>query len=201
MNADKPSSRTLSTVSTTFRIIDALERLDEATAVELMSDLDLSKSAVYNHLTTLKQHGYIVQEEDRYSLSLEFLRLGEFVRNKNRVYVTARPRLVELAENTGEYTHLSTEEHGRLIHIWKVKGEHAVGQRFQKNKMQETDRLHYTATGKAILAHLPETRREEIIQQSDLVRKTENTITAPDAPGGTRNDSVRGVCVQQRRAN
>ncbi|OVE82842.1 IclR family transcriptional regulator [Natronolimnobius baerhuensis] len=181
MNADKPSSRTLSTVSTTFRIIDALERLDEATAVELMSDLDLSKSAVYNHLTTLKQHGYIVQEEDRYSLSLEFLRLGEFVRNKNRVYVTARPRLVELAENTGEYTHLSTEEHGRLIHIWKVKGEHAVGQRFQKNKMQETDRLHYTATGKAILAHLPETRREEIIQQSDLVRKTENTITAPDA--------------------
>jgi IclR family transcriptional regulator, arginine deiminase pathway regulator len=181
MNDTKTSSRTLSTVSTTFRIIDALEQLGEATAIELMSELDLSKSAVYNHLTTLKQHGYIVQEGDSYSLSLEFLRLGEFVRNRNRLYVTAQPRLVELAESTGEYAHLSTEEHGRLMHIWKVKGEHAVGQRFQKNKMQKTDCLHYTATGKAILAHLPESRRQDIVQSSELVRKTENTITAPEA--------------------
>ncbi len=181
MNDTETSSRTLSTVSTTFRIIDALERLGEATATELMSDLDLSKSAVYNHLTTLKQHGYIVQEDDSYLLSLEFLRLGEFVRNKNQLYVTAQPRLIELAESTGEYAHLSTEEHGRLMHIWKVKSEHAVGQRFQKKKMQETDRLHYTATGKAILAHLPKNRQEEIVQGSELVQKTENTITAPDA--------------------
>lgn len=178
MESNPTSSRTLSTVSTTFRIVNSLERHGEVTAIELMDELDLSKSAVYNHITTLREHRYIVQNGDSYSLSLEFLRLGEFVRNRNQLYVTAQTRLIELAENTGEYVHLSTEEHGQLMHIWKVKGEHAVGQRFQKNKMQKTDHLHYTATGKAILAHLPDDRQREIIEGRDLVKKTEHTITS-----------------------
>ncbi|XVH33088.1 IclR family transcriptional regulator (plasmid) [Haloferacaceae archaeon DSL9] len=178
MDSKHPTSRTLSTLTTTFRIIDALERLEEAKVTDLTAELALSKSAVYNHLTTLKQHHYVVQDGDVYSLSLEFLRLGEFVRNKNRLYVTAKPRLKELAEATGEYAHLSTEEHGRLMHLYKVRGEHAVGQAFQTNKMHDVDRLHYTATGKAILAHLPKARVEEIVGDSEFESKTENTIVS-----------------------
>lgn len=179
MNVDDPSSRTLSTLVTTFRIVDTLERMGHATAVELTEALDLSKSAVYNHLTTLKQYGYVVQDGEYYTLSLEFLRLGEFVRNNNDLYTAGREPLEDLANSTGEYVHLSVEERGRLMHLYKVKGDRAVGEDFQTNKMYDTSRLHYTATGKAILAHLPRARVEEILDDRTLESKTQNTTVSP----------------------
>jgi DNA-binding IclR family transcriptional regulator len=41
--------------------------------------------------------------------------------------------------------------------------------------------LHSTGNGKAILAHLPPERVEEIIEMRGLPKATENTITEPDA--------------------
>lgn len=174
------SPRTLKTVERAFEVVRGLEELDGAGVTELADHLGMSKSAVYNHLATLRANRYVVKDDNTYSLSLQFLLLGEYVRNHDTLYEQGKAELEQLAETTGEYTHLATEQHGLGVNLYKVSGEKAIGTDYQTTKLQKPDYLHFSATGKAILAHLPRERVEEIIDRHGLVRKTENTITDPE---------------------
>ncbi|WP_254546515.1 IclR family transcriptional regulator [Halomarina pelagica] len=175
------SPRTLKTVARAFDVVRALEELDGAGVTELAEHLDLSKSVVYNYLTTLRDEKFVVKEGDTYSLSLQFLLVGEYVRNQNVLYRIGKGEVEELAEKTGEYAHLSTEQHGLSVNLYKVSGEKAVGSDYQTSKLQRADYLHFSATGKAILAHLPRERVNWIVDTYGLPRKTEETITDRDA--------------------
>ena len=181
---DEPATgtpRTLQTVSRAFDIVRALEALDGAGVTELANHLDLSKSATYNYLSTLREEKFVVKNGDTYELSLQFLLVGEYVRNQNALYRLGRTELDELATKTGEYAHLSAEQHGLGVNLYKVAGEKAVGANYQTHKLQKPDYLHFSATGKAILAHLPRERVDWIVDQYGLTKKTENTITDRDA--------------------
>ena len=171
------SPRILKTVSRALEIIRALEQLDGAGVTELADHLDVSKSAAYNYLMTLEDQKLVVKEGSTYSLSLQFLLLGEYVRNRNTLYETGKGEIERLAEETGEYAHLATEQHGLGVNLYKVQGEKAVGSDYQTNKLQKPDYLHFSATGKSILAFLPRDRVEEIVDRYGLARKTGNTIT------------------------
>ncbi|MFC5971130.1 IclR family transcriptional regulator [Halomarina salina] len=179
---DPPTgTRTLTTVQHAFDVVRALEELDGAGVTELADRLGMSKSAVYSHLATLKEERFVVKEGTTYELSLQFLLLGEYVRNRHVLYRHGNRVLEELAEETGEYAHLATEQHGLGVNLYKVRGEKAVGSDYQTSKLQRPDFLHFSATGKAILASLPEERVHDIVDRYGLERKTERTITDRDA--------------------
>lgn len=174
------SPRTLETVSRAFGIVRALKELDGAGVTELADHLDISKSVAYNYLCTLREEKFVVKEDDTYRLSLQFLLVGEYVRNQNTLYRVGKSHLDTLAEETGEFAHLATEQHGLSVNLYKVSGEKAVGTSYQVNKLQRADYLHFSATGKAILAHLPRERVEWIVDQYGLPAKTDETITDPE---------------------
>ncbi|WP_049986187.1 IclR family transcriptional regulator [Halobellus rufus] len=167
----------MKTVSRAFDLVRALEELDGAGVTELSEYLDLSKSVVYNYLSTLRSEKFVVKEGDTYRLSLQFLLVGEYVRYQNTLYRIGKSELEDLAEKTGEFAHLATEQHGLGVNLYKVSGEKAVGSDYQVNKLQRADYLHFSATGKAILAHLPRERVEWIVDRYGLPSKTESTIT------------------------
>lgn len=169
------------TVETTIQILEALKEHGDASITELSEYTGLTKGTVHNHISTLREHRLIIKREGRYELSLRFLIFGEYVRNNNILYQTGEPKVQELADETGEIVHLSTEQHGLSMKLCKVLGENAVGERFHAVKLQRPDYLHYTATGKAILAFLPQSRVRKIIDEHGLVEMTENTITDRDA--------------------
>lgn len=164
-------------VETTVQILEALKELHSTSITELADHLDLTKGTVHNHISTLKEQRFVVKEDSKYKLSLRFLIFGEYVRNNNILHRIGEPEVQELAEETGEIVHLSTEQHGLSMKLRKVLGEKAVGERFHAVKLQRPDYLHYTATGKAILAFLPQARVERIINEYGLEAMTENTIT------------------------
>jgi DNA-binding IclR family transcriptional regulator len=181
--ADRPDStspRTLKTVQRAFDVVRALQDLDGAGVTELAEELGLSKSSTYNYLSTLREHQYVVKEGDTYRLSYQFLHIGEYVRGQTDIYRHGREELDILAHETGRYVHLATEQHGLGVNLYKVRGEEAIGSRYQQSKLQRPDYLHFSATGKAILAHLPRERVEWILDEYGLVRKTANTITDPE---------------------
>ncbi|RQH02461.1 IclR family transcriptional regulator [Natrarchaeobius oligotrophus] len=176
-----PHGRTLETVSTTFEVLNVLMENDGAKATEIAQALDLSRSAVYNHLTTLKEHEWIVNCDNEYRLSLKFHQFGIFVRNKSTLFSTAKPEVQKLAEETGETAHLATEQHGYQINLLKVTDKPAVADEYHTEKLQKVSYHHDTASGKAILAFLPPERVEAIIdKQGGLPRKTYNTIVDRD---------------------
>ena len=151
-----------------------LHELDGANLTEVASALDLPNSTVHNHLATLIEGGYVVREDDVYQLSLRFLELGEYTRNRLKLYDAGRSEIDNLAETTGEVASILVEEVGLGVYICSVRGTDAVPLDIQVGK---TIYLHTTALGKCILAGLPEERVEEILDMHGLVAYTENTIT------------------------
>lgn len=169
-------TRPVEAAATSFRIIEALRNLGGAGASELANHLDMPKSTVYDHLQTLTDIKYLVKDEGTYYVGAQFLSLGGYARSQMKLYRVAASELQKLAEQTGEHVNLMIEEHGRGIFLQKIKGEDAVeldtyvGMRVY---------LQTTSLGKAILAHLPERRVDEILEMHGLPRITENTITDP----------------------
>lgn len=158
-------------------IIETLRAMDGARLTELADHLDLPNSTVHNHLSTLMERDYVVKDAGVYRVSLRFLDLGEYARNRRKIYELGKPEIEELAEETGEVASLLVEENGRGVYIWSADGENAVPLDIHSGKHVD---LHATAVGKAILAHLSDDRVAEIVDRRDLPEHTPSTITDPD---------------------
>jgi len=167
-------TKPVGTVETTLRIIEELKRANMLGVSELAESLDVPKSTVHSHLTTLEQNEYLVKEEEKYRLGTRFLGLGEKVRNDLELYELARSELEKIAEDTGELAALLIEEHGKGVFLNRIEGDQAV-----KLDSYEGYRiyLHTTALGKCILAYMPDTRLDSILERHGLPSFTENTIT------------------------
>ena len=179
--SDTQSPRTLETVARACDVVEALETLDGAGVTELADYLGISKSSAYTYLATLREKQLVVKSNETYRLSLQFLYLGKSVRHSHPLYAHGRTQVDRLAEESGEYAHLMCEQHGLERNIYKAAGENAVGDEYHTLKQQRADYLHFTATGKAVLAFLPESSVEAIVDRYGLVRNTAQTITEPDA--------------------
>jgi DNA-binding IclR family transcriptional regulator len=169
--------RTLQTAERTLKVIEMLKESNGMTVTEMADALDCSMGGAYNHLATLRENDFVVQKDNVYKLSPRFVLMGEHVRQDDLMYQFGKDELKELIEETGEYGQLITEEHGLGIVIYLHRGEKAVGSDYPLHMEKKPLYLHHLSAGKAILAHLPEERVEEILDKHGLVQRTSNTIT------------------------
>ncbi|WP_247004421.1 IclR family transcriptional regulator [Halosolutus gelatinilyticus] len=160
--------------ATTFRIIETLHDLNGAGVAELAGELDMPKSTVHDHLQTLNEAEYLVNENGTYHVGARFLELGGFARSQMKLYQVASPEIRTLAEETGEHANLMIEEHGKGIFLNKFKGDAAVNLDTYIGKRVH---LHTTALGKSILSYRPESDVDEIIDRHGLPSVTDQTIT------------------------
>lgn len=174
MSHTKNGGPRVKTALTVFAIIEALEEMGGAGITELANELGLAKSTVHSHLVTLHEAEYVVREEDRYHLSLKFLKLGEHARMRKREFRDTQQKVEELAETTQERAQFIVEEHGRGVYVHRAVGENAV---HTDPGVGHSIPLHMTAAGKAILAAFPDSRVEEILARHGLEAVTEHTIT------------------------
>ncbi|RQG99435.1 IclR family transcriptional regulator [Natrarchaeobius oligotrophus] len=153
-------SKTVKSDERLFTIMEALKQREEAGVTELAKAVDLPKSSVHVHLSTLEKHDFVVKENGRYSLGLRFLDYGMIARNGRELYDIAKVKVDELSEKTDEQVWCITEENGKAIYLCGGSGEHAIQTDTYVGKQAELIDL---AGGRAILANLPEPRRSEII--------------------------------------
>jgi DNA-binding IclR family transcriptional regulator len=172
--ADSPPVRSLATA---FRIVEVLHERPSLTLTEIAEELDIAPSTAHRHLVTLHQFGYVCKEDGRYRTGLRFLEVGERARNRLQIYQVAKPKVEQLAEETGEIIQLMVEEGGMGVRLCLKDGERGVP---TNTLAGQHVFLHTNSTGKAILANLPARRQEEIIERTRLPKQTENTITDPD---------------------
>ncbi|MEF8881000.1 MAG: IclR family transcriptional regulator [Halapricum sp.] len=175
--ADEFERQTAKTTITTFRIIEALKQESPARVSDLAAELDLAKGTVHKHLTTLKKVNYVVQEGDRYRLSLRFMGLGTGVRASLDIYQIAYEPLEKLAAATGEVASIMIPEHGYGVYAVRVSDE---GRPDADIREGESVPLTATAGGKAILSYMETDVRDRIIEHHGLPELTDNTITDPD---------------------
>lgn len=159
-------------------ILDAITELHGAGVTELAEEVDITKSAIYKHLATLEERGYVVRTADnKYDLGLPWLKYGGYARNRRVPIQRIQTAVRELANETGELVIFSTLSGNASMPLYHARGEHAVTtDSYAGVKLP----LHCTATGKAILAAMGD-RAGEVLDEIDLLGRTANTITDRDA--------------------
>lgn len=155
-------------------IVETLRNLEGARLTTIADEVDLPKSTVHSHLTTLMEGGYVVKEGDMYRLGLRFFELGEFTRSLRKIHRVTEPELAELAADTGEVASLVVEEGGFGIVLDSAHGENAVPADIDTGTRLH---LHASALGKAILAYMPEDEVDEVVDRHGLPAYTDETVT------------------------
>jgi DNA-binding IclR family transcriptional regulator len=167
--------KTVNAVQTTLRILETLRSLGGAGVTTIANETGLSKATVHNHLATLEHEEYVVKtDDDSYQLGFQFLDLAHHARLRISIYDLVQREVDKLAVESGEMALYTVEEHGRGVCIYRKLGENAVQTPLYVGYRSA---LHHTAVGKAILAHLPRDRVDEIIAERGLSVQTEDTIT------------------------
>jgi len=159
--------------ATSFRIVEELYDRDGSGVTELADALDVSKSAVHNHLSTLCDLGYVKNVEGTYELTHQFLQIGFKTRERNPVYHAARSEIRMLARNTGAIANLVVPEDAEAVYL------HRIGARDHPVAVGDGVRLHAAAAGKAILASRSRERVDEYVSRYGLDRETDRTVTDP----------------------
>lgn len=178
MSQDNTEQRRIKTTKRVFQIIELLMEEEGLRMTDVANQLEMSKSNTHRHLSTLKEEGYVVQEGELYHPSMQFLNIGEYVRNRKRIYGMVEPKVEQLANKTDERSEFLIEEHGHGVFVHRETGANAV---HTNTRVGKTLPLHASAAGKAILAFTPPKRVDEIVEEHGLKRLTEYTITDYDA--------------------
>jgi DNA-binding IclR family transcriptional regulator len=146
---------------------------------ELSARLEAPKTSLLPLLRALTARGYLEQAPTGgYRLGAKALELGAGAGAHRELPAAARPALAELMRRSGETVYLGTltADGASVVFIDKLESEHII--RYAAG-VGDRRPLHATSSGKAILAFLPEARREEILRSLRLARYTEQTVTSP----------------------
>jgi IclR family acetate operon transcriptional repressor len=168
--------KTVEATSKSLEIVHLIKSEEGARLSDIARQLDISKSTVHSHLNTLRHHGYVTKEGEIYHLSLKFFHLGQYTKTRDERYRLVKQRTTELAEKLNHAVDFDVKVNGKIMTLFHEANESTeVG-------LEEGDyfHIHASATGKAILAELPEEQVTEIIDKNNLPKKTEHTITNPE---------------------
>jgi len=177
MSTDNQTSIGIKSNRTLFRIVESIRNQGTATVTELANDTGVAKSTAHRHVASLHEEKFVIREGNEYRLGLRFLDLGTSVRNRREEYRMMKSTTRTLAEKTGELVSFMVKENGRGVFLYRERGEQGVESAAHVGKRAD---LHTTASGKALLANLPQDEIREIIDEYGLSAQTEATVTDKD---------------------
>jgi Transcriptional regulator len=138
MSNTNSGGRTLQTVSMAARVMSVLKENDGVGVTELAAELEISKSTAHAHLTTLVENEFVIKRDGQYELALKLFTVGQYVRDRNPLYRHGKPQVDQLASETSQYVHIVTEENGRGVNLYQVKGDTSVDGEYQTTKPPTT---------------------------------------------------------------
>lgn len=147
---------------------------------DLTKKSGLPKATVYRIAEALcEEH---ILEKDRstssYRIGIRLFELGSQYLSSMRLKDVAFAEMEELNQQTGETIHMGILDGTEVV---SIEGFESVKSLHTKLFIGKRAPLYCTAVGKAILAFLPESERERLVNLLQLVRRTSKTIIDKDA--------------------
>jgi IclR family acetate operon transcriptional repressor len=181
------------------RAITLLEAIAEAggetTLTELSRRTRLNISTCHHLLSTLVQRGYVAKVPVRrsYALGARILYLSNACLTQVDLPARAAPFIEQINEKTGETVHLAVLQGDAMMKVAKRESRHPV--RVDTGTLGKSDAAHATASGKAMLAWLPEADMRRVLSHG-LNRYTAKTITEwPDLIEALRHVRRNGYAM------
>ena len=119
---------------------------------DMVAESGLNKSTVFNIADSLRQLGFLEQDEHtrKYRLGHQFLRYGEIAGRSVEIARIAQPYMVQIRDAVNETVQLAKLQGDRTIYLHKVECLQSV----QTFSMTGADNpAHATGLGKAMLAY------------------------------------------------
>lgn len=177
--AQETKATVASTVVTAAEILEYIADHGRVFPRNLAVDLDLNRSTVHRMLYTLELLNYVGKLPDgAYHLTFHLFEIGNSVPNSHNLIDTARRELLQLSHDTG-----LTVNHGILYDDQVLYVDKATPPTHLQldRSVGESEPLHCTSVGKALLAFSDPARVEQIISRLTLTVFTPHTIKTPDA--------------------
>src|ERR1700719_4570350 len=171
--ADSPSAA----VERALGMLEAVAQVpDGLSNAEISRNHNIPKSSASYLLRTLETQGYLTRdaESGRYRVGLKILSLSRGALGGRDVRGVALPIMRHLTHQTGLTCHLAVLDGPDAVYIEKVEPEGFIRMDTWVGRRM---RVHATSVGKAIVAHIPQEQREEILRRRGVEKRTAKTIT------------------------
>lgn len=170
----------MKSVTRSLLILEAVAQHQPVTVGELTKLFGLPKSTVQRTLVTLSEAGWLRanrKDTTRWEIGARVLAVRPAALQGSNLLAAARDPMIKLRDALNETIHLSVPDalQGMVV-VDRVDCSHAVRTYYG---VGDTSPLHATATGRAILAHLPKADVEELIERG-LEQFSEATPTDAD---------------------
>ena len=174
---ERVERHSIQSVDRAMTLLEAIaEAGGETTLTELSRRTKLNISTCHHLLSTLVTRGYVAKVPVRrsYALGARILYLSNACLTQVDLPVRASPFIERINTTTGETVHLAVLQGDTMVKVAKRESRHPV--RVDTGALGKTDAAHATASGKAMLAWLPEDEMRRVLAHG-MARYTPNTIT------------------------
>ena len=171
-----PSNR-LSSVAAAARALKAFTPTEPTWGVAALAErLGLSTSSTHRILSTLRDEGLLEQLDATraYRLSNTVFDLASAIPTHRTLHEAVLMPMTELRHLTNETVQAGVLDGRQVVYVERLDSPHTLRLFVQLGRRMDA---HCTATGKVLLAHLPAPRRDRLLRDWELPRKTEHTIT------------------------
>ena len=167
---------------------------------EIAKGVRMNPSTVHRVLGLLEEEGLVRQDDPGggYGLGTELLRLAWTAAGSHPVRSAALPHMRELAAASGETVTLGLYDPVRQQTCVLAVVESDAPFRYVSNLHGWRD-LYTGASGRAVMAFLPEDERRAIVERTKLAPATEHTITHADELGFQPRQILGGEPVRSHR--
>jgi DNA-binding IclR family transcriptional regulator len=156
--------------------------------------LDLPRSTTYHLLTTMLEHGFVVNGDRRWALGVATHDLGTGYLRQQPLALVGRNPVMRLADAMGENAHLAVL-HGRDV-VYVVEGR-AKGRPSLITDVGVRLPAHLTASGRSMLAEMS---REQVLalfpDDASLTGRGDVRLNRRDLREALRLSRVRGFAVE-----
>lgn len=173
VDADRPTG----TLERGLAILELLASAPQISPGQISETLQLSRSATYRILGTLRAHGYVEWNEgvERVGLSFRIITLGMAALNALDPVAVARAHLQDLSRRLAESALLSVRDGDEMVYVAHEDARnHPIAMRPLLGVRRH---MHSTSLGKAYLAALPLSELDALLVRLPLPRFTDTTIT------------------------
>ncbi|KZE37144.1 hypothetical protein AV656_11220 [Bhargavaea cecembensis] len=165
------SKNEVSTLKKGLLVLELVSQYKGITMAEVMKKLQLSKSTAFRLLTTLEDMDYLYKIQAQYFFNPN--RFSDVEENRPMNDWASLRSVYQTAQDLQMSTYLGKVDGTDLVMTQVL---HSPYQHSADEEIGNRSRLHQSALGKVILAHMEAERLESLLGRMSLERATENTF-------------------------
>ena len=177
---DTKTTNPIQSADRIFAILEALADHGSMRIIDLSEQLELHKSTVHRLLASLISMGYVTQNEQTgaYTLTFKLVEMSGKILKNTDILSLVRPYAEQLSNACDETVHFVKKTGSNVLYIEKLESQSVKARSFRlSSQVGLTRPMYCSAVGKVILAYLPAEEVKSVWDSSDIVKKTDYTIT------------------------